>query len=62
MIINKTDLEIINCIVKENDITWFKLHQKSSSGIGYTTDLEYETEVNGRPATITIPVATQDNW
>jgi len=62
IIISKLDLEIINCIVKENDISWFKLYQESGSGIGYTTDLEYETEINGRAATVKIPVATEDNW
>lgn len=62
MIINKRDLEIINCIVKENDIAWFKLTQESGSGIGYTTDLEFETEINGRQATVRISVTTEDNW
>lgn len=62
MMINAKDLEIINCIVKENDIFWFKLYQESGSGIGYTTDLEFETEINGRIATVKIPVTTEDNW
>ena len=62
MMVNKTDLEIINAIVKENNITWFKLYQESGSGIGYTTDLEFETEINGRIATVKIPVSTEDNW
>jgi len=62
MIINKTDLEIINNIVKENNIHWFKLYQESGSGIGYITDLEFETEINGRTATVRIPVSTEDQW
>jgi len=62
MILSKTDLEVINKIVEENNISFFKLYQKSGSGIGYTTDLEYETEINGRFATIKMPVATEDNW
>ncbi len=62
MIINKTDLEIINNIVKENNIHWFKLHQESGAGIGYITDLEFETEINGRVATVRMPVSDEDQW
>jgi hypothetical protein len=62
MIISKRDLEVINCIVKENDISWFKLFQESGSGIGYITDLEFETEINGRVATVKMPVSDEDNW
>ncbi len=62
MIINKTDLEIINCIVKENNITWFKLYQESGAGIGYITDLEFETDINGRLATVKMPVSDEDQW
>ena len=62
MILNKTDLEVINKIVEENNISYFKLHQESGSGIGYITDLEFETEINGRVATVRMPVSTEDQW
>lgn len=62
MIVSKTDLDIINKIVEENNIQWFKLYQESGSGIGYTTDIEFETDIHGRIATVKIPVATEDNW
>lgn len=62
MIINKTDLEVINAIVQENNISYFKLHQESGAGIGYITDLEFETEINGRLATVRMPVSDEDQW
>ncbi len=62
MILNKTDLEVINAIVQENNISYFKLIQQSGSGIGYITDLEFETEINGRVATVRMPVSDEDQW
>jgi len=61
--ISKKEIEIINKIIEENDIHGaFELIHDDSSGIGYTLDLEFETEVNGRYATIRIPVTTVENW
>jgi hypothetical protein len=57
------DLEIINAIVQENDIKYgFNLVMTSGSGIGYTLDLEYETELNGRDVTVKVPVTGVENW
>ena len=61
--ITPQDLEIINQIVKENDIKYkFDLVLTSGSGIGYTLDLEFETELNGRDVTIKVPVCGVENW
>ncbi len=62
MILNKTDLEVINAIVQENNISYFKLIQQSGAGIGYITDLEFETDINGRVATVKMPVSDEDQW
>jgi hypothetical protein len=62
MILNKTDLEVINKIVEENNISYFKLIQQSGAGIGYITDLEFETDINGRLATVKMPVSDEDQW
>lgn len=62
IIMNTTDLERLTAIVKENNLTYFKLTQDAGSGIGYTTDIEFESEINGRTATVTMSVADSDNW
>ena len=57
------DLEVIAKIVEENDIKYgFKLIYEDGSGIGYTLDLEYTTHINGREATVKIPVTGVENW
>jgi hypothetical protein len=61
--VTPNEVEIVNKIIEENDIKGaFELIYDDSSGIGYTLDLEFETQVNGRYATIRIPVTTAENW
>ena len=60
--LNTKDLEIINAIVQENEISVFELIMTSNSGIGYSIDLEYSTELHGRDATVRIPVTGPENW
>jgi hypothetical protein len=63
IMMNKADLEVINNIVEENGITNnFWVHYSNASGIGYTLDLEYSTEINGREATVHIPICGTENW
>jgi hypothetical protein len=63
IMMNKADLDIVNKIVEENGIDYnFWIVYTDSSGIGYTLDLEYETEINGRNATIRIPISGEENW
>lgn len=63
IIINKEDLNIMQKIIEENQIAGsFTLHYENGSGIGYCLDLEFDTEVHGRLAKITVPVAGTDNW
>lgn len=63
IMMNSADLEIINKIVEENSITQnFWLIYNNASSIGYTLDLEFTTDVNGREATVTIPICGEENW
>jgi hypothetical protein len=61
--INADELAIIQKIIEENGIKYaVKLIYNSGSGIGSTLDVEFDTEVNGREATIRIPVTGVENW
>jgi hypothetical protein len=62
MYITKVDLDTINKIVEENNLERVKLIQDNSSGIGSILDLEYETDINGRKATVRIPVSGIESW
>ena len=62
IIVNLFDLEIINNIVKENNIETFVLNQEKNSGIGYTTTMEFGFTLNDRDCTVSIPITDQTNW
>jgi hypothetical protein len=63
IMMNRADLEIVNKIVEENGIDYnFWIVYTNSSGIGYTLDLEYEMEINGRHAIVRIPICGEENW
>ena len=63
IMMNRADLEVLNKIIEENDIDCnFWVHYSNVSGIGYTLDLEYSTEINGREATVRIPICGAENW
>jgi hypothetical protein len=60
---NAADIAVIAQIIKENDIRQnFWINFENSSGIGYSLDLEYVTELNGREATVKIVVTDEENW
>lgn len=60
--VNQFDLEIINDIVKENNIETFVLKQEKNLGIGYTTTMEFWFTLNDRDCTVSIPVNRSTNW
>jgi hypothetical protein len=62
--LTKQDLDIINSVVQENNLERiaFDLVYDAGSGIGYTLDLEYATEVHGREVTIRVPIVGVENW
>jgi hypothetical protein len=57
------EIELIQKVIEENKIVnSFELLQENHSGIGSTLDVEFYAEVNGRQATIRIPITTSENW
>lgn len=63
MYVTPNEIELIQKVIKENKIvTSFELLQENHSGIGSTLDVEFHAEVNGRKATIRIPITTPESW
>lgn len=61
--LHKKDIETITKIIEENGIHTFELIGDGyESGIGYTLDLEFQDEYNGRMATIKINVTDEGDW
>jgi hypothetical protein len=60
---NEEELDIIKKVIKENKIRGaFKLIFDNSSGIGYTLDIEFDSQLKSRTAVIRIPITTSENW
>lgn len=57
-----SELDLIKDIVLENKLGTFALLCDNSSGIGATIDLQFECEMNGRDATVSIPISGAENW
>jgi hypothetical protein len=62
MTATRQDLEVLIQVIKENNIQHFTLKQQSESGIGYSTQVEYDTYINGREARVSIPITDMENW
>jgi hypothetical protein len=63
IVIHKDDIDIIQKIIEENKIVGaFTLHYENGSGIGYCLDLEFDDELHGRLAKISITVTGVENW
>ena len=61
--LNLRDLEIIHKIVDENQVRVFELNQgDTDNGIGYTLDIEFQTELHGRLVRVKVPVTTVEDW
>ena len=61
--ISPQEMLIIQKVIDENNITQsFKLIYDSSSGIGSTLDIEFDTDIHGREASIRIPITGVENW
>ena len=61
--LNLRDLEIIQKIVDENQVRVFELNQgDTDNGIGYTLDIEFDTELHGRLVRVRVPVTTVEDW
>ena len=63
ILLNLRDLEIIQKIVDENHVRVFELNQgNTDNGIGYTLDIEFDTELHGRLVRVRVPVTTVEDW
>ena len=62
MRLSKIDIDVIDDIVIENKLGSFELISDSSSGIGCTLDIQFDSEINGRDAVIRIPVRSTAEW
>lgn len=62
MSMTKDDLDAINEAVKLFDLKFFTLIKDSSSGIGYTIDLEFDHSMNYRDVKTRVAIADSDNW
>lgn len=62
MMMNPGDVQVIQEIITENNITGNFELMYTNGGIGYTIDLMYETDLNNRDVKITIPVCGSENW
>ena len=63
ILLNLRDLEIIQKIVDENQVRVFELNQgDTDNGIGYTLDIEFDTELHGRLVRVRVPVTTVEDW
>lgn len=61
--LHKKDIERIVQIIEENNIHAFELIGDGyESGIGYTLDIQFDYEFNGRMATIKINVTDESEW
>ena len=61
--LHKKDIERIVQIIEENNIHAFELIGDGyESGIGYTLDIQFDSEFNGRMATIKINITDEGDW
>ncbi len=61
--LNKTDIEKILEVIEENDLEdTFTLIHDNTSGIGYTLDMEFDAELNGRVITAKVNIADSSTW
>ena len=60
---SKRALEIINDIVRENEIqNSFELISNNDSGIGSTLEIEFDHELHGRYVTVRVNITDSDSW
>lgn len=60
--LNNEELNMINQIVEENDLTFFSLIQQGDNGIGQTLDMKFHMQLNGRTVEAIVPITTIEDW
>ena len=62
IILNSSDITEISKVIKEYKVDYFTLTRNNISAIGYSIDLEYNTEIKGRMCTVIVPVVGIEEW
>jgi hypothetical protein len=62
IILNKSDITEISKVIEEYKVDYFTLTRNNVSAIGYSIDLEYNTEIKGRMCTVIVPVVGIEEW
>jgi hypothetical protein len=61
--INIADLKVINELVEKHNIKQgFDLIYENHSGIGYTLEMEWNTEIHGTPLRVTATIVDETDW
>lgn len=61
--INIADLKVINELVEKHNIKQgFDLIYENHAGIGYTLDMEWNTEIHGTPLRVTATIVDETDW
>ena len=62
IILNASDITEISKIIEDYKVDYFTLTRNNISAIGYSIDLEYNTEIKGRMCTVIVPVVGIKEW
>jgi hypothetical protein len=62
IILNANDITEISKIIEDYKVDHFTLTRNNISAIGYSIDLEYNTEIKGRMCTVIVPVVGIEEW
>lgn len=62
IILSANDIKEITKVIEEYKVDYFTLIRNDVSAIGYSLDLEYSTEINGRMCTVIVPVVGIEEW
>lgn len=62
MTLTRADVRELLATLDRFDVDSFELTRDARSGIGYTLDIEYSTQLNDTMVTIRVPVVGVDTW
>ena len=60
--LNRAEVRELLATLDRFDVDSFKLTKDARSGIGYSLDIEYSTQLNDTMVTIRVPVVGEDTW
>jgi hypothetical protein len=62
MTLTRAEVRELLATLDRFDVDSFELIRDARSGIGYTLDIEYSTQLNDTMVTIRVPVVGVDTW